>query len=62
MICLHTKFHTSNSKDLFVIAIKPKTKCRLHATAMLFKFYKKKIPQKELNIFEALLPYIISVL
>jgi hypothetical protein len=36
MMNLHTKFQTSNSSSLLDTAIKQKTKCKLHATAMSF--------------------------
>jgi hypothetical protein len=43
MICIGTKFHTPNSNDLLVIAIKPKTKYRHHETANLLFYSLQKI-------------------
>jgi hypothetical protein len=44
VMCLHTKFHMPVSSEPLVIAVKPKTKYRFHAAAMLL-FY---ILQKKL--------------
>jgi len=38
MICFHTKFHMPSSDGSLVIAIKPKTKFRLRAAAMLLLY------------------------
>jgi hypothetical protein len=43
MIYCHTKFHMPNSYGSLVIAIKPKTKYRFHAAAMLFHILQKKL-------------------
>lgn len=41
MICLHTTLHMPSSSGSFIIAIKPKPKDGLHATAILLSYTEK---------------------
>jgi hypothetical protein len=42
MLCIHTKFHTPSSNGSYVTAIKPKTKYKIQAAAMLLFYILKK--------------------